>query len=292
MRRFVASACLGGLAAALCVVTICPRRPDTAHALVRPPAAGERFVQVVAHADDDLLFMSPDLFGAVAGGAPTTTVYLTAGESAAGIDDRRDALEYARQREEGVRAAYAYLARKPNRWRRQLLELPGLRAWWDVLLGRPEVGLVFVGLPDGGDPRAEGGRDALHRLWTDDACVRPVTGGPCVGRRKLVVALRGLLTRLRPTVLRTLDAGAVGPHQDHRDHVSSAKLAIAAARGLDVRVRSYRGYSMTRLPANLDPRLAEVKRQVFEVYRKHDYRAVPGWRSRAWTERMYHVQAR
>src|SRR4051812_26882424 len=57
---------------------------------VTPPAIGATapvdrataFVNVVAHEDDDILFMNPDLVGGIRAGAPTTTIFLTAGENA------------------------------------------------------------------------------------------------------------------------------------------------------------------------------------------------------------------
>src|ERR1044071_3475378 len=41
---------------------------------------------IVAHQDDDLLFMQPDLSGAIHRGSPTTIVYVTAGDGGAGLD--------------------------------------------------------------------------------------------------------------------------------------------------------------------------------------------------------------
>lgn len=279
----------GLLVAALCFGVILPSRRDSARTLAARPAASERFLQVVAHADDDLLFMSPDLYGSVAWGAPTATVYLTGGESAAGLDDHRDARRYARQREDGVRAAYAYLAGEPDLWRRQLLELPhGLRLWSDTLLARPEITLLFVGIPDGGDPRADGGKHALSRLWENGAKIRTISGAqPSLDRASLTALLRAVFDWFRPTTLRTLDPDPHPPAGDHPDHVVSARLALAVAHGRNVRVHSYRGYTMTRMPANLDPRLSAIKRQVFEIYRGHDYRVGMGRRTRAWLERMY-----
>src|SRR5262249_53566993 len=49
---------------------------------------------IVAHQDDDLLFMQPDLIEAVRGGAGVVTVYVTAGNAKSGVD-------YADKRYEG-----------------------------------------------------------------------------------------------------------------------------------------------------------------------------------------------
>jgi LmbE family N-acetylglucosaminyl deacetylase len=99
--------------------------------------------------------------------------------------------------------------------------------------------------------------------------------------------LKAVFARFRPTVVRTLDPLPDGRPADHPDHVASARFADAASAGLPVRAVSYRGYPVTPLPVNLTGPLRRLKRQVFEVYRRHDYRAHGGRRYHAWTERMY-----
>ncbi|NUR86668.1 MAG: PIG-L family deacetylase, partial [Nonomuraea sp.] len=103
--------------------------------------------------------------------------------------------------------------------------------------------------------------------------------------------LRALLLRFRPTVLRTLDPDPPRSRRlgDHPDHVASARFAAAAAAGRGISVVAYRGYPMTGWSPNLGGRACELKRQVFRVYRAHDYRVRPGWRYGAWLERMYRI---
>jgi LmbE family N-acetylglucosaminyl deacetylase len=67
-------------------------------------------LNVVAHPDDDLLFLSPDLLDALRSGDDVRTVYLTAG-------DAGRAQEYWRGRTLGVGAAYATLLGVPDAWR-------------------------------------------------------------------------------------------------------------------------------------------------------------------------------
>ncbi|WP_327085717.1 PIG-L family deacetylase [Nonomuraea sp. NBC_01738] len=289
IRAVAALAC----ASALAVFTVCPVVPWTIKAVAAAPPDGERFVQVVAHTDDDLLFMSPDLYGAVVGGRPSVTIYLTAGEGPSGLEDHYDPVAYVRERQEGVRAAYAYLAGVRDVWRSRTLVAGTVPVRVDTLRDRPAIELVFAGLPDGGDPRADGGHDALRRMWDGTACVHRFAGpspNPCVSRQDVITMIRALLARYRPTVLRTLDPAPPNPADDHTDHVASARFAAAAAPGSHARVVSYRGYTMTRWPSNLTLRARLLKRAVFEVYRHHDYRARSGgWRYRAWLRRMYMI---
>ncbi|NUR89231.1 MAG: hypothetical protein HOY71_34545, partial [Nonomuraea sp.] len=131
------------VALALVVLVGCPPTPGRTTALTAALVPGERFVQVVAHPDDDLLFMAPDLYGAVLAGEPTVTVYLTAGEGLAGVDDAHDPHRYVFDRQEGLRAAYAYLAGVPNLWRGATLVEGGVRLRMETLVERPTVRLVF-----------------------------------------------------------------------------------------------------------------------------------------------------
>lgn len=58
---------------------------------------------IVAHADDDLLFQSPDILHDIQGSNCVTSIYLTAGDSGLGP-------AYAKSREAGNEAATAAMA--------------------------------------------------------------------------------------------------------------------------------------------------------------------------------------
>ncbi|GAA3083200.1 hypothetical protein GCM10017600_43540 [Streptosporangium carneum] len=248
------------------------------------------YLQVAAHPDDDLLFMSPDLLGLVARGARTVTVYLTAGESVAGVSDDHPPRRYALDRQKGVRAAYAWVAGARDRWRRSFMTTGRISVEVDTLEDLPGVRLVFVGLPDGGDPRADGGRGALTRLWADPegrTCVHAfLRRAACLTHRDVLDMMRSLTDVFRPTVLRVLDPDPPSVGVEHPDHVAAARFALTAVPA-DVEVIAYRGYTIQPLPVNLDPVAREVKRKAFAIYRQHDYRAVSGHRYDAWVERMY-----
>ncbi|MFD1539948.1 PIG-L family deacetylase [Nonomuraea guangzhouensis] len=277
----------------LVVYTVCPVPPALAAAPSDESVLGERFVQVVAHPDDDLLFMSPDLYGGVRGERPSVTVYLTAGEGTAGLDDHHDPYVYAQDRVEGLRAAYAHLAGVRNAWRSTMMTAGRLSVQVDSLVERPRVMLIYAGLPDGGDPRVDGGRDALTRLWAGQSCVRLFGGAdrPCVHREDVVRLLRAIYRKYHANVVRTLDPAPPPRCRmcDHPDHVASARFAAAAAEGEQVRLVAYRGYPMTVWAPNVPRRMRELKREIFGIYRSHDYRARSGWHYGAWFERMYKI---
>jgi LmbE family N-acetylglucosaminyl deacetylase len=293
MRGFLPGFRAVFLALSLVVVMVCPLPPPVTAQPDDGPVLGERFVQVVAHPDDDLLFMSPDLYAGVLGERPSVTVYLTAGEATAGLDDRHDPVVYVQDRVEGLHEAYAYLARVRNSWRSEEMTAGRLLVQVDSLAERPRVTLIFVRLPDGGDPRADGGRDALTRLWGGQACVHGFASGarPCVSRADVIGMLRALYVKYQANVVRTLDPDPPPGCRvcDHPDHVASARFAAAAAEGLKVRLVSYRGYPMTSWAPNMTRRMCDLKSEVFRVYRRHDYRASTHGHYRAWLERMYRI---
>ena len=73
-------------------------------------AAGAMFF--VAHEDDDLLFLNPDIDAAFAAGKYVTTVYLTAGSCTGDVGEGA----YYLTREAGDLEAYAHLAGVANEW--------------------------------------------------------------------------------------------------------------------------------------------------------------------------------
>src|ERR1700749_3509165 len=63
-------------------------------------AAAGPTLNIVAHEDDDLLFLSPDLLHAIQGGGKVRTIFVTAGDAGSGTS-------YWTGRQNGMLAAYA-----------------------------------------------------------------------------------------------------------------------------------------------------------------------------------------
>ncbi|GAA2623805.1 PIG-L family deacetylase [Actinomadura fulvescens] len=257
----------------------------------------DRFLHVVAHEDDDLLFMNPDIQDVVAAGHDTTTVFVTAGEGRA---KAYDPYEYSASRERGIRLAYANMAGVKDRWRRDAMTAGPLTVQVDTLVERPKVRLVWFRLPDGADARpGTEGKHALRRLQKDTTgtfCVPTVVppGSPfarCVTRAELLAALQSLIRTFDSTVVRYQDTQPDG--HDHKDHVAAARLTAEAVRGAgDPRLVEvgYVDYPVLRLPVNLGPGQRARKKLAFEAYRSHD-RLISDKKLRkywAWTQRMYH----
>lgn len=206
--------------------------------------APARDLAIVAHQDDDLLFMQPDLLDAVRIGSGVTIVYVTAG------NDDRD-LDYAEKRYTGVMAAYAAATATPRGdWRCGWLELAG-HAAEHCRLAAANLSLVFLGYPDGGKHGEFG--SSLLALWQGR-----ISGADTVAdrtahydREGLIATLAAAITASHPRTIRTLEvAGTHGT--DHSDHMLVGAMAVLAREraGGDAELLSYRGYDITAEPAD------------------------------------------
>ncbi|WEB42893.1 PIG-L family deacetylase [Streptomyces yunnanensis] len=273
-----------------------------AHPDHRPPLRAAH-LSILAHPDDDLYFMNPEVLQAIRSGAPTTSVYLTNGES----DGRNprpweprdqvpaDREAYAKARQNGLLGAYAAmaLADRAARWTRSTLRGPHGTVLEMCRLERaPHITLVFLNLrqyaPE--DPQVR-----LRTLWTGQApSVRTIvpTGGAveaeCVyDRDALIDVLAGLLEHFRPTAVRIMDPDPdhqehnaqfpqrhdYGDHSDHQDHTYAALFSLEAIErhrssgtARPFTVTSYRGYYNERWPHNLGVYASSRKEHYLNVY--------------------------
>ena len=100
-------------------------------------------MQVVAHPDDDILFMSPDLPRSIAAGSCVRTVYLTAGDSGS-------AGYYWIGRMLGAQAAYETMTGVKRDWQFRTVRFSsGQYATYMNQYGNSQVSLLFLNLPDG-----------------------------------------------------------------------------------------------------------------------------------------------
>ncbi|MFJ7154600.1 PIG-L family deacetylase [Streptomyces sp. NPDC101118] len=281
----------------------------------QPAAAPTRTVggsvlQIVAHPDDDLFFMNPDLSRSLTSGHALTTAYLTAGESdgvnaARGphFKDPRPAADrgrYAEARQNGIRAAYAQMATgdRTSPWKRSAVETAGGgHAEIDVLVSRPQISLVWLQL---GEARTVTGYrpDSLRGLWEGRiprleaqlASGSPVTTPFAYTKDEVVATIAGVLERFRPTTIRMQDPTPgrhprSGKFTDHQDHMYGARFAQAAAARYErfpdrphYSVQNYLGYLNSALPHALDPATANAKLRIVKTYAwmdKEDYCGSP-----------------
>ncbi|MET9607163.1 PIG-L family deacetylase [Streptomyces sp. NPDC006512] len=260
-------------------------------------------VQVVAHPDDDLFFMNPDLSRSLAAGTRVTTAYLTSGE-ADGRNEARggeakdpeqpaDRTHYAEARQNGIRAAYAQMATgdRTSAWKRTVIPTAGGgEAELDVLVARPEIHLVWLQLREARSP-AGNNPDSLRGLWNGEIPAlgtQPASGTPAkrpftYTKDQAVQAISGILEQYRPTTIRMQDPTPgryeqTGKYTDHQDHMYGARFVQAATAAYAERVtdrprfsvQNYLGYHNGALPHALDPQTAETKTGFLRTYAWQD----------------------
>jgi LmbE family N-acetylglucosaminyl deacetylase len=206
------------------------------------PLTAAHDVAIVAHQDDDLLFMQPDLVEAVRGGAGVVSVYVTAGNGTHGLAE-------ADRRYAGLRDAYATAA-GDSHWQCGWIELAGHTAE-HCRLQSANVSLVFLGYPDGGKQGEQ--PDSLLHLWQGaipgayTIAVRPAY----YDRDALIETVTEVIRETQPATVHTLEVAATHGY-DHSDHMIVGALALLAVGRADsiAELRSYRGYSVDPEPAN------------------------------------------
>ena len=242
-----------------------------------PPAASDGGVsctggslQILAHPDDDLVFLSPDLLHELRSEPARCirTVFLTAGDAGKGR-------YYWRAREIGLEAAYAKATGVPDRWESSYATLGDHRVLVRTLVGRHSVSVVFLRLPDGMIDMAGSeayGHQSLPKLLDGripsmTAVDRSATYTADGLRDGLVV----LLDASRPDLVRTTDYVHELGDGDHGDHHGAAYLTRDASRlaHVDHTILSYQGYPSAQRPQNLDGDDLTLKLEIFDVY--HEY---------------------
>lgn len=276
----------------------------------------DSYVNIVAHQDDDVLFLNPDLAAPLRAGSPTVTVFLTAGEAcgvggtcASPVTSRED---FAAARQAGSEAAYASMAGVANTWDRQAINGAGGTSYeLYTLHAAPQIKLIFLDIRDGGD--SSDASDSLHysysltnldngsypQIRTIVPTGAVVTSPQTYTKAGLIQTLRGVFDAYQPTVVRTQSPGNVyGYHYDNADHKDAAYFtdqALTAYHGPggDGRliVEHYRDYDTDNLPDNLSAAQRQDKQAIFAVYAAHDANVpspIPATGNYAvWPKRLY-----
>lgn len=226
-------------------------------------------VQVVAHPDDDLLFMNPDVIHDIEAGRCVRTVYLTTGD--ANHDE-----SYWLLREDGIRAAYATMAGAEDAWTERTLHVADRRLATVALDAAPGIELVFLRLPDG-DRRGTGfplhDHQSLARLWLGEIDrIDAVDGSASYDRAALLATIAALVDDVDADLVRTQDWTLEFRTGDSADHTAGALFARAGAARSDAapRLVAYAGYPSWTQPANVSGRDLALKAKAILAYAAHD----------------------
>jgi hypothetical protein len=197
-----------------------------------------RDLAIVAHSDDDLVYLQPDMLErTLREGA--TIAYLTDGRTDA---DRRHA---------GIMQAYTAATGVPD-WQCGWIEIAG-HAVEHCRLADARLSLVFFGYPEGDF----GGTAPLSiaQLW-DGTLPLAITIGDIptsYTRDDAIQTLTALVDATSPRTVRTMDlAGVHGDHADHAITGAATLLAIAGSAG-NPELISYRGDSTSDPATLIDP---------------------------------------
>ncbi len=253
--------------------------PKKSSDLEERSCANNSLVQVVAHQDDDLLFMSPDLLHSLNSHKCITTIYITAGDSGA------DAF-YWLGREKGSQSAYNAMMGKPKQhWDENTVKLEsGLFVNLTNPDNNPTVSLIFVRMPDG-NPRGEGFKKShfasISKLNRGAVpTVTTVDKQSTVSKDQLVSSLKELFELFEPSEIRT-QSTAHGPYGmfEHSDHIATGRIAQTAfeaykkalpARATVPTIAFYQDYSAMLSPPNVEGADLAAKDQAFSAYAEHD----------------------
>lgn len=248
----------------------------TAAAQATVPCPHGRIVNVIAHADDDLYFINPDVAAAIDSAQCLLTVVVTGGY----VDDADNAPRVA-----GLKAAYAQMAMHADDWQQEWTLIAGKPVERYTLRGRPDVALAFLHLPCGAHDALDSKTGvALHavRAGARTASIGPRAGVP-YDNADIVAVLRALLLEIPVVRVNTLDPDVAVPvrHTDadgegsHPDHAAVGQLTREAVAGLQnpPPVWAYLDYPSQNRPVNLPPAEAKAKHLSMSVYCQGDRRA-------------------
>ena len=206
------------------------------------PLAQANDLVLIAHEDDDLLFMQPDVIEAVQRGGGVTNVYVTAGNGTKGAGA-------ANPRYQGLKEAYGAAAGDMD-WQCGWIEIDHHVAQ-HCRLEAENISLVFLAYPDGGE--CDQYPNSLMQLW--DGRIQYATTiadrTATYDQPGLIATVAEIMHDVQPRVIRTLDVTSNHGH-DHVDHEIVGALALMALGTTDQQptVIAYRGYDIASEPAN------------------------------------------
>ena len=231
----------------------------------------------VAHEDDDILFMNPDLIHDIKAGHCVRTVFMTAGDAGVG-----EAYWIGRQR--GAEAAYNSMMNKPNQtWVERIIEITDDEfATIANPKGNSSISLIFLHLPDGninGNGFAATGNESMHKLLINKiSSISSVDASSHYTSTQLTDTMVAIVNTYQPTDIRSQSGDRGVKYKDHSDHGAVATF-VAKSNALyrknypDQPVPTmtyYLGYPVHTLPPNVSGKDLKEKIAAFLAFSKFD----------------------
>ncbi len=239
---------------------------------------GPTVMNIVAHEDDDLLFINPDVSKDLQQGRCVVSVYLTAGDAGSGQF-------YWLSRQDGAEAAYDYMdGHLDLAWNKITVELnKGEYVQIATQKESPNISLVFLLLPDGG-LKGEGfsatNFQTLPKLLSGNiSSINSVDSQSSYDKEQLINALEQLMYAYHPSIIRTQSTVVGGQIKDHPDHNATSSFAASALEQyqngqyqnlISIPLVHYLGYPVHTNPQNLHGPTLDDKVATFLQYAKKD----------------------
>ena len=245
-------------------------------------ADGLTVMNIVAHQDDDLLFINPNITKHIDAGHCLITVYVTAGD--AGRDSK-----YWMNRERGSQAAYSLLLgiNINEAWTEKAIKLAD-----NVFVteanpsGDKHVSLIYMRLPDGnvnGKGFGNSNYENIASLISGKIpTIHSVDGKSQYSSDQLMNAILSLMETYQPGEFNTTAQGDyIGAAGDHSDHVGVGRYVQRAISKYIVNhkdstsVNYYIGYPIREKPENVSGSDLSRKIAAFVAYSQFDSEACP-----------------
>ncbi len=234
-------------------------------------------MNIVAHEDDDLLFMNPDTLHDIKAGHCIRTVYVTAGD--AGNDKF-----YWLSREQGSEAAYAEMLGISDIWVERVVKLTTQEF---ITIANPRgnnnVSLIFMHLPDGnlkGQGFKSSNFESLAKLQSVAIPqIQSVDSQSVYSSDQLTAALTTLMHAYQPAEIRTQSSFPGQKYADHSDHMTVGRYATQAYQQYELQqyedkvlvpLEFYIGYPIHERPPNVSGDDLTQKELIFATYTKFD----------------------
>jgi LmbE family N-acetylglucosaminyl deacetylase len=183
-------------------------------------------MNIVAHQDDDLLFMNPDLLHDIKAGHCIRTIYITAGDAGVGPF-------FWLSREKGTEAAYSKMLGTNEVWIHRIVKVSDHQFVTVAnVRGNSQISLIFMHFPDGnvnGFGFKGSNYESLTSLESNRiSSMKSVDGQSHVSKDDLTNSLTDIMHLYKPHTVRTQSQQHGSKHPDHSDHNAVGKIATQA----------------------------------------------------------------
>lgn len=263
------------VAAAAKTTTILPNSTDQIKDLSPCTNGNTTVMNIVAHQDDDLLFINPDLLHYIDNKHCVRTVYVTSGDDGQGS-------QYWLDREKGSEAAYNSMLglSQDTVWAQRTLKIAdGEFATVVNPKGNRDVSILFLRLPDGnltGKGFKSVGYSSLANLMSGkQTTIKSVDDQSAYTTDTLKKSLTTLMEIYTPNIINTqIPTNLSKQYADHSDHLTVGRYVDEAfaqyANKSQVILKHYIGYPERQYSENVSGPDLDRSTDAFLAYALHD----------------------